>query len=81
MARVRLSSRERAVAATVSRDPIALDTLAAAYAEAGQFDRASTVARQALALVPEGSSPGLEGFLRAHIGLFGLKRAIRSSEW
>ena len=41
-----------AVAATDRKDPAALDTLAAAYAEAGEFDKAVRVQQEAIALVP-----------------------------
>ncbi len=43
---------EKAVAATDRKDPAALDTLAAAYAEAGEFDKAVRVQQEAIALVP-----------------------------
>jgi hypothetical protein len=42
---------EKAVAATERKDPEYLDTLAAAYAESGQFDRAVSTQKEALALL------------------------------
>jgi tetratricopeptide (TPR) repeat protein len=41
---------EKAVAATHRNSPIELDVLAAAYAEAGQFDKAVSAEREAIAL-------------------------------
>jgi Flp pilus assembly protein TadD len=41
---------ERAVRLTSRQDPLSLDTLAAAYAEAGRFDDAAATVREALAL-------------------------------
>jgi tetratricopeptide (TPR) repeat protein len=41
---------ERAVRLTSRQDPLSLDTLAAAYAEAGRFDEAAATAREALDL-------------------------------
>jgi protein O-mannosyl-transferase len=41
---------ERAVRLTSRQDPLSLDTLAAAYAEAGRFDEAAATAREALEL-------------------------------
>jgi tetratricopeptide (TPR) repeat protein len=41
---------ERAVRLTSRQDPLSLDTLAAAYAEAGRFDEAAAAAREALEL-------------------------------
>ena len=45
---------ERAASVTSYRQPGVLDVLAAAYAAAGQFDRAVTTAETALGLVPPG---------------------------
>jgi len=42
---------EKAVAATHSKKPATLDTLAAAYAEAGQFEKAVKTEQEAIALV------------------------------
>lgn len=52
---------ERASRLTAYRNPPALDTLAAAYAEQGRFDEAVTTLRQAIALIgPASQHPFLE---------------------
>ena len=71
---------ERAVARTERRDPVALDTLAVAYAETGQFDRAIAAVRQSIDLVPP-SERGLGAMLRAHLQLLEARRPIRTSSW
>jgi Flp pilus assembly protein TadD len=43
---------EKAVAATNRKTPADLDTLAAAYAEAGQFEKAVSAEQEAMALQP-----------------------------
>ena len=42
---------EKAVAATNRKTPADLDTLAAAYAEAGQFEKAVSTQQEAIALL------------------------------
>jgi len=59
---------ERAVALTNRRDPIALDVLAAAYAAAGNFDKAVATAQAAQALLPDGTSAASAVF--GHLSLF-----------
>ena len=44
---------ERAVAATGSRDPYILDTLAAAYAEVGQFEKAVALQKEVISGIRE----------------------------
>ena len=51
---------KRAVAATKPANPSYLDTLAAAYAETGEFDQAISAEQQAIALLKEG--PASRGF-------------------
>jgi tetratricopeptide (TPR) repeat protein len=75
-----LELAERAVARTERRDPLALDTLAAAYAETGQFDRAIAAVRQSIDLMPPSES-GLGAMLRGHLGLFEVRRPVRSAQW
>jgi len=55
---------EVAVELSSSQDPNVLDTLAAAYAVAGQFDRAVVTARSALALASKGNDNESLGFIR-----------------
>ena len=71
----------RAVLRTERRDPVALDTLAAAYAEAGQFDLAVSAVRQSIDLVPPSEPSGLGAMLRGHLGLFEARRPVRSVQW
>ena len=58
---------EKAVAATNRKNGSYLDTLAAAYAEAGQFAKATSIAKEALALphIGEGD-PGLISRLKLY---------------
>ena len=72
---------ERAVALTGSRDPVALDVLAAAHAEAGQFDAALTALARAADLVRANGPADLIPTLRAHLALFEAKRPVRTAEW
>jgi hypothetical protein len=44
---------QKAVAKTERKDPAILDTLAAAYAEAGDFPKAASTQREAIALCQE----------------------------
>ncbi|MEN6458941.1 MAG: tetratricopeptide repeat protein [Thermoguttaceae bacterium] len=61
---------ERAVRATGGREPQVLDTLAAAYAEAGRFSEAVAVARKALELATRQNDWALAKELREHLTLF-----------
>ena len=58
---------DRAVELTARRDANALDIAAVAYASAGQFDRATAMAEEGLALSPP---PALAGVLQVHLLLF-----------
>lgn len=72
---------DRAVAKTGGRDPIALDVLAAACAEAGQFDRALEAVRRGLALAPSGDTSGPLQMMRGHAEMFQARQPIRTREW
>jgi tetratricopeptide (TPR) repeat protein len=66
----------RAVKLSGAKDPAILDTLAAAYAEAGRFPEAVETARQALTLATE----PLAAELKARIALYEDKRAFRDTQ-
>jgi tetratricopeptide (TPR) repeat protein len=59
---------ERAVGLSGGRDPRILDTLAAAYADAGRQEEAAAAAERALALARERGDAALEAELRARWG-------------
>jgi tetratricopeptide (TPR) repeat protein len=65
---------ERAVALTRHRDAKALDTLAAAYASAGRFDRAAATAQEALSMAPGGRQAVL---IRRRLELYRQSRPYR----
>jgi len=72
---------ERATSLTRGRDANALATLAAAYAETGQFDRAVATINQAMAVAASpgqaANLPELRGFLAS----FSAHRPIRTPAW
>jgi tetratricopeptide (TPR) repeat protein len=61
---------ERAARLTGSREPVVLDTLAAAYAEVGRFQEAVETARRALALAESQGRQPLAGEIRARLALY-----------
>jgi tetratricopeptide (TPR) repeat protein len=61
---------ERAAGLTARRDPAILDTLAAAYAEAGRFSAAIETARQALGLASAQSNGPLADQIRERLDLY-----------
>jgi tetratricopeptide (TPR) repeat protein len=68
---------ERACELTGRSDPAALDTLAAAYAAAGQFGEAVTTIKKALELVAPGDSPAAHSQLQNRLKLYKAKRPYR----
>ena len=60
-------------------NPARLDTLAAAYAENGQFPEAVDAAQRALALARSQNNPALENTLRQHIKLLQAGSPLRSA--
>ena len=68
---------QRACAATEFRDPDMLKTLAAAYAETGQFDKALQTARQAERLSMELSWDRLTPLIRRDIELYTGRQPLR----
>ncbi len=69
---------ERAAQLTGGREPLILDTLAAAYAEAGRFAEAVETARRALTLATEQSKQALAEALKGRIALYEAKAPFRS---
>jgi tetratricopeptide (TPR) repeat protein len=70
---------ERAVHLSGGRDPETLDTLAAAYAEAGRFSEAVEAARRALALAAQLNNKPLAEALTARIALYEAKAPLRET--
>jgi tetratricopeptide (TPR) repeat protein len=64
----------RAVALSGQDDPAVLDVLAAAYAAAGDFERAATIAERALSLTPLNEAEPL----RVRLGLYRQRRPFRT---
>jgi len=60
-----------------SRDPATLDALSAAYAEAGQYDRAVSTAHRALELALAQGQAGLAQAIRSRLSLFESRRPYR----
>ncbi len=63
---------------TGGKDPIVLDTLGAAYAEAGDFAQAVATAERALALATDAGNSALEQMISARMRLFEERRAYRN---
>lgn len=74
-----LEAARRAVAASGRSDPSLLDTLAAALAECGEFDRATETVGEALALAEERGLTGLANTLRERQALYREQRPYRSA--
>ncbi len=76
---------EGACAATMYRDPLYLETLAAAYAEAGSFPRAVEAARRAILLLESRAAPEDLVRLKTALSLYHQKRpycaAADTSPW
>jgi tetratricopeptide (TPR) repeat protein len=71
---------QRAVQVSGGRDPVILDTLAAAYAEVGRFPEAVQTARQALALATQQNAQPLAEGLKARIALYEAKTPFRETQ-
>jgi Flp pilus assembly protein TadD len=69
---------ERAAQLTGRRDPAVLDILAAAYASAGQFDRASAAAREALQLATASGLAPLAEQIRGRMALYAARQPFVS---
>jgi len=70
---------ESAAERTARRQPVILDTLAAAYAAAGQFERAAVTAQEATALVAAGGPGGLAAEIGKRLELYRQKKPFRES--
>jgi tetratricopeptide (TPR) repeat protein/Tol biopolymer transport system component len=68
---------ERALQLTGTDNPLYLDTLAAAYAEAGRFPEAIEAARKALELAKQHNQDELARTLNAKIGLYEARKPYR----
>ena len=68
---------ERAVAITARQDTVSLDTLSAAYAEAGRFDEAAATAREAVALAERQGNRGAASELAGRLSLFQMRQKFR----
>ncbi len=70
---------ERAVELSGARDPALLDTLAAAYAEAGRFPEATRTARRALDLAKQQRDAQLAQALTSRIALYEARTPFREN--
>jgi superkiller protein 3 len=70
---------EGAAERTGRRQPVILDTLAAAYAAAGQFDRAAATAQEATSLAAAESPAGLAVEIRKRLELYRQKKPFREA--
>ena len=68
---------ERAAQLTDRQNPLILDTLAIAYAAAGQFNQAVTTAQTALALARQAGQAGAADRIQNHLKLFQQARPIQ----
>ncbi len=71
---------EHALKVSGGQDPAMLDTLAAAYAEAGRFAEAAQTERQALALASQQHSQPLTEALRARLALYEARTPFRETQ-
>jgi arylsulfatase A-like enzyme/Flp pilus assembly protein TadD len=70
---------EGAAERTARRQPVILDTLAAAYAAAGEFDRAAVTAQEAVSLAASEGSAQLAGEIGNRLQLYRQKKPFRES--
>ena len=67
---------ERAARLSGGREPVLLDTLAAAYAEAGRFPDAVQTERRALEVASQGPTPQIAAELKARLSLYEAGKAF-----
>jgi hypothetical protein len=70
---------EKADQLTNHIDVPTIDTLAAACANAGRFDRAAALVKDAIALVPEGQTAELMSAMRQRLALYEQKKPFRDA--
>jgi len=70
---------ERAADLTAHRQPVILDALAASYAAAGDFDRATATAQEAIALAAAAGPAGLADEIRKRLDLYRQKKPFRET--
>jgi hypothetical protein len=68
---------EKAVAATNRKSPVELDTLAATYAETGQFEKGISIPKEAIALV---HTEAEKNEYRSRLKLYELHQPYRSKD-
>jgi tetratricopeptide (TPR) repeat protein len=74
-----LALARRAVQLTSGKDPVTLDTLAAAYAETGRFADAAQTARTALELAARANNEAVVEALKSRIALYDAGKPFRSA--
>jgi Tfp pilus assembly protein PilF len=72
-----LEFASRAVAATAHEDALALDALAAACAEVGQFDRAVTTVQEAITVAQRQNGEAFVQILQNHLAFFERRQPLR----
>jgi spermidine synthase len=70
---------ERAADLTGRRQPVILDTLAAAYAAAGDFERAAATAQEAASLAAAAGATALSGDIGGRLALYRQKKPYRET--
>jgi arylsulfatase A-like enzyme/Flp pilus assembly protein TadD len=70
---------ERAAELTGRRQPVILDTLAAAYAAAGDFERAAATAQDAASLAAAAGATALSGDIGGRLALYRQKKPYRET--
>jgi hypothetical protein len=70
---------ERAAGLTGRRQPVILDTLAAAYAAAGDFERAAAIAQEAASLAAAAGATDLSADIGSRVALYHQKKPYRET--